>query len=206
MRNAIIAVAVASSLFAAIPDAHACGNSMRNEENLLVAERDQKTLRMAQVAAKKGDHAEALQLAEQALKSQERYVRRRARQIAGTAAVRLERYEKALQHLQVSVKESGNLPVITARLAEAEVGLGRHASALERLEALEKDGLVPDADAYVALARARMSKADKDGARKAVDQALLKDKKHAAALALKDELEEKKQPEKTTPKAARAGA
>lgn len=72
---------------------------------------------------------------------------------------------------------------------EAEVGLGEHASALSRLEALEQDGLIPDADAWVALARARLQKEDRERALKAVEQALIKDRNHSVALALRAEFD-----------------
>lgn len=76
-----------------------------------------------------------------------------------------------------------------ARLAEVRVGLKKHAAAKPVLEALAREDLMPDADAWVALAQAREAASDVKGALVAVATALQRAPRHAGALALKKSLQ-----------------
>jgi len=112
-----------------------------------------------------------------------------ARRVAGVALLRLGRYDEALAHLQHSAREFNNEPYVLAKLGQAELGAGKTAEGKARLEALEKDQLLPDADSQVALARARFADDDRPGALAAVTSALAQDPRHGGALALKAKLD-----------------
>lgn len=186
---AVLLISTATFLLHA-PSAHACGNSMREHQELHLVDHES-YLRAAKQHFASGKDRRALKSAELAMKSREAGIQKEARKVGGLAALRMGRYQKAMVHLEKAAKLSGDMPVLLARLGEAEVGAGKYDVALARLQTLEEQGLLPDADAYVALGKARAHNGDVDGALKAVGQALEKNSAHKGALALKAKLEKK---------------
>ncbi|MHB8873819.1 MAG: tetratricopeptide repeat protein [Myxococcaceae bacterium] len=111
-----------------------------------------------------------------------------ARRVAGVALLRLGRYDEALMHLERSAREFKGEPYVRAKLAQAQLGSGKPAEGRANLEALDSEGLLPDADSKVALARARFAEDDRDGALAAVKAALAQDPRHGQALLLRAKL------------------
>jgi tetratricopeptide (TPR) repeat protein len=113
---------------------------------------------------------------------------RQARRVLAIA-LRLGEYKEARAGLLLALKDSPDEPLLIARLAEAELGLGRIAEARKKLEDLSSRLLLPDADAQVALANARLAEGAREAALEAVKAALQQEPKHPAALAFKAQLE-----------------
>jgi uncharacterized protein HemY len=118
---------------------------------------------------------------------------RQARRTLGVAQLRMALFTEARQTLTAALADDPDEPVLTARLAEAEEGLGLHNDAKSRLEPLRMKGLLPDADAHVALARALYGLGETGPARIEVDQALASEPDHPGALGLKQQLDKKPQ-------------
>lgn len=109
---------------------------------------------------------------------------RRAHLIAGQAALKLGKYAAAEEHLAPYGDERSATALVKARLAEARVGTDQAARALPVLEALAKEDRMPDGQAWVALMRARQATGDQAGAAEAAREALGRDPRNRAALAL----------------------
>jgi tetratricopeptide (TPR) repeat protein len=110
--------------------------------------------------------------------------------IAGESALKVKDYARAEAWLQPLAAGPRATAYYKARYAEALVGLRSFERARDSLEPLARGDLMPDAPAWVALARARQATGNKAGAIDAVKSALERDAQNGEALALKGELEQ----------------
>jgi len=174
--------------------AHACGNSMRHEERLLMATSpEEKLLKRAQREFAQKRYAQALESGKELIELKTPLHQKWGHRIAGLSALQLGNYQVAQEHLTEAASLFEQSPMLLTKLAEAEVGLAQYDAAIGRLDKL---GDLLDADGFVVLARARMGKSDRDGALAAVKQALEMNPRHKGALGLRDELEGKPQQKK----------
>jgi Tfp pilus assembly protein PilF len=182
------ALALAGCVLLAAP-AFACINGMNAEDK----KRSDSELLVSKAAQKLDDrdYAGALKDAKKVLENDRStpLAKKTARRVMGLSELRLGQLKEAKAHLLDALKESANEPLLVARLGEAEAGLGQFEEARKRLEELSAKMLLPDADAQVALAKARLAAGDSDGAKKAVAAALEQEPEHAGALAMKAQLE-----------------
>lgn len=112
----------------------------------------------------------------------------RAQRIAGQSALKTKDYPSAVKYLRPLAEGPRATAYYKARLGEALVGSGESSQARGILEALARSDLMPDAEGWVALAHARRTAGDHDGARAAVASALGRDPQNADALALQQAL------------------
>jgi predicted Zn-dependent protease len=112
----------------------------------------------------------------------------RAQRIAGQSALKLKDYPAAVKYLRPLAEGPRATAYYKARLGEALVGSGESSQAKGILEGLAKSDLMPDAEGWVALAHARRTAGDHEGARAAVASALGRDPQNAEALALQQAL------------------
>ena len=94
----------------------------------------------------------------------------------GLACLKIGNLKRAVESL-TSLAQHTREPFIQAKLAEAQLRLGAsenrlETSAQQSLEALAERGLLSDADAWAALALARMKAGNEDGAKAACKSAL----------------------------------
>ncbi len=106
----------------------------------------------------------------------------------GIAHLRLGNVVDARSFLRQAQRHFDDDAVVAARLAEAEVATDWPQRARDLLEPLAKADLMPDADAWTALAKARRKTGDEEGARQALERALAMDASNTAAKALQQEL------------------
>lgn len=184
------ALLFAGSVLMSLP-AFACVNGM-NEEDTRKSEAD-KLLAQAATKLDDRDYTAGLKSATAALEHRQASpaTKRLARRLVGKARLKLGHFSEAAAAFRTCLEEapSPNDPLLTARLAEAEVGMGKNAEGRARLESLNDSDLLPDADARVALARARFATGDTPGAYTALKAALDQEPDHAGALALKKHLD-----------------
>lgn len=200
MKRLLFHVVTAMTLLAASP-AFPCVSSMRvHRRPINVANADRQLMDRAREHLAAGRNEEALVAAETLL-DEERpgqpvpELRKWALRVAGLSSLRLDRFEDAVSYLEQALQEFDDEPYLAAKLGEAEVGAGQLDEGLARLESLAADDLLPDADAHVALAQARLAKGDSGGALEAVNAALVQQPEHAGALTLKEQLEADAEPE-----------
>lgn len=169
--------------------AFACINGMNAEDK----QRADSELLVSKAAQKLDDrdYSGALKDAKRVLENElaTSLAKKSARRVIALSELRLGELKDARRHLLEALKESPNEPQLVARLGEAEVGLGQFEEARKRLEELSAKLLLPDADAQVALAKARLAAGDSEGAKKAIAAALEQEPEHAGALAVKAQLE-----------------
>lgn len=182
------ALALAGSVLLSLP-AFACINGMREKER----EAPEMDL-VARAAAKKlyerdyqGAAADATRVLSH--KSSTTLAKRQARRTLGTARLRLGDLEGARTTLLEALKEQADEPVLLSRLGEAEVGLGKNQEAKARLEPLKEQGLLPDPEAHVALAKAYLALGEVAAAKAEVEEALKQQPGHPGATAMKAQLE-----------------
>ncbi len=196
MRQSLIRAVLLASLLASLlggSAALACGNSMRL---FMASPEDEQKLQQAQEHFAAGRCDLASPLITQVLDNSVGQADRAAYKIAGLCELKTGSYDAAREHLTVAVREYKNLPYVVAKLGEAEVALGAFDQALPRLEKLFKKSLLPDADSFVALARARAHRGDKAGALAAIDGAVALSPGDAKAAAVRTEVEAMPEPAK----------
>lgn len=190
--------AAALCLTLAAPAALACGNAMREHRIRMMGElraahdarqkdlqeRLPENLDRANAAYAKGDYKAALAAAREVLELEklDPVAKKRARKIGGQAALKLEKWAEAVRYLEPLGREPDASPFFRARLAEAMGNAGRRDQALRIFRELQQAELMPDADAWVALARLQVD--DKLALWTAIEKALERDPKHKGALAL----------------------
>lgn len=162
----------------------ACGNSMREHSRPSANE----SLVAAQQAFKQGDFHRAASLGVVAQREGSEAGRLQARRLTGLAYLKLGEPSKAVSELEAFVMQRKE-PFASVKLAEARLrsqdsSAEVKAAALATLEKMTADDLVSDADALAALGRARMEKGDAAGARRACEQALQVEPRHAEAAKL----------------------
>lgn len=165
----------------------ACGNSMRE----LAVPRPNSLVVEANRAFRDGRFADAARLADKALANPRglaSFERAAALRTSGVAHLKGGDFAKSVELLG-KLLEIRKEPFVRAKLAEAQLrqagALGKAGgSAKEALEKLSAEGLLADADAWAALARARDSSGDPDGARKACRSALEIQAEHAESKEL----------------------
>lgn len=172
--------------------ASACGNSFYHERREETP--DQAALRIARAALQGGKHQAAYDKGVELAKSSDPKMSKWGHRIAGVAALKLKRFAESASELSVALDKFDGEPYLAAKLGEAEVGQGKNDAALKRLDALDKDGLIGEADTYVALAKARLAAGERDRALDAVNKALAQTPAHAEALAMKKDLTAKPTP------------
>lgn len=196
-----LSAAAALCLTLAAPAALACGNAMREHQIRMMGElraahdarqkdlkqRLPENLDRANAAYARGEYRVALEAAREVLevKQLDPVTRRRARKIGGQAALKLQRWAEAVRYLEPLDKGPDASPFFRARLAEAMGNAGRRDQALRIFNELQKAELMPDADAWVALARLQVD--HKLALWTAIEKALERDPKHKGALALQEQ-------------------
>lgn len=202
--KAAVALVASACLGLLVPSsAWGCMNSMNEHRKPIhVADAFEIALREANAALSHGDYKKAKTRAQFATSAHDPAIAVKANRTLGLAALKLGNFDEASRALELANKNKPT-PIITARLAEAELGAGRTERAAMLLEQLAGDGVIPDADGFVALAKARLAKANKEGALAAVRGALAMNAQHDEALALKAQLEGEAPPARPEP--ARVG-
>lgn len=172
------------------PAAFACINGMKLEG----FERKENLVAQASRAYRGGRYAEAATLADRGLATKPGDADRRALlRTAGLANLKLGNFDRSVEHFDALVKDKKE-PFVQAKLSEAQLrraeGKGTvDAEAKAVLDKLFADGLVSDADALVALARARARAGEVDAAKAAVAEALRTQPDHPEALELRRSLD-----------------
>jgi tetratricopeptide (TPR) repeat protein len=196
--------ALALSVTLAAPPVWACINGMKQHNSGYAPDRpvakkpkappkeSDKLLKDANDKFLAGDWAAAKVVAGQAVQATEpgSLDHVRALRIAGESALKVKDYTRAEAWLQPLAAGPRATAYYKARYAEALVGLRSFERARDSLEPLARGDLMPDAPAWVALARARQATGNKAGAIDAVKSALERDAQNGEALALKGELEQ----------------
>lgn len=200
----------------AAPAALACGNAMREHRIRMMQElradhdarqrdlRDRlpENLDRANAAYARGEYKVALEAAREVLevKPLEAVPKRRARKLGGQAALKLQRWAEAVRFLEPLDREPDASPFFRARLAEAMGNAGQRDKALRIFGELQQAELMPDADAWVALARLQVNH-NKFALWTAIEKALERDPKHQGALALQEKYPQPPEVESFVPNA-----
>lgn len=189
MKTLAAVLAVAAVLVA--PAALACVNGM----NLERFERKENLVANASKAYRAGHYAEAASIADKALAGKVSDADRRALlRTAGLANLKLGQFDKSVASFDALVKEKKE-PFVQAKLAEAQLrAAGFSGSGKDALEKLATDGLLSDADAWTALAQARVVAGDPAGAKAACEEALKVQPGHPEATQLAATLSAPKPP------------
>jgi tetratricopeptide (TPR) repeat protein len=146
----------------------------------------------ARKALAEGRYEAALQLAQRALEEGVQKAQKKwAHRVSGEAQLKLGRPEDAIRQFNATGSEFADDAVFTSLLAQAELRAGQ-ASGGERLEALARNEMMPDAAAWYWLARARQSKGELETALVAAKEAVKLNPKDAEAQKLVKELSKPK--------------
>jgi tetratricopeptide (TPR) repeat protein len=184
------ALILASCVLMSYP-AFACMNGMHDEDMSPSADL---MARRANQKLQQRDYPGAVKAANTVLKDNNASaaIKRQARRTLGVAQLRMALYKEAHENLMAALLESPDDPQIIARLGETEEALGQHAEAKGRLEALRAQGMLPDPEAHIALARALFALGEVDAARNELNEALAQEPDNAAALGLKAKMDKAK--------------
>jgi tetratricopeptide (TPR) repeat protein len=214
LRHTFAVAALCSTL--AAPAALACGNALREHQIQMMGElraahdarqkdlkeRLSENLDRANAAYARGEYQVALEASREVLELEklDPVVKRRARKLGGQAALKLQRWAEAVRHLEPLDNGPDASPFFRARLAEAMANAGQRDKALRIFFQLRHAELMPDADAWVALARLEVG--NQLALWTAIEKALERDPSHKGALALRAQYPEPPEVESQTPSAA----
>jgi hypothetical protein len=152
-------ILVVSFLCAASQPVFACADALVAEQLVVenLADQDRTSIRIANSYLSAGRPDKAIPEAQRVLDGRSGHSarhRRAAQRILGLAALGLHKFHAAAANLAKALGSSHE-PYLEAKLGEAEVGAGKLALALVRLEELERRELIPDDSVRAALMRAR---------------------------------------------------
>lgn len=168
-----VAAVLSAAIVVSAGAAFACGNSMRFRA------REESVVAKASKAYRSGNYADAAAVAERAMKDADELSpgdRRALLRTHGLASLKLGNFEKSVTSF-VALSDETKEPFVQVKLAEARIRDALrtnqlNATAKNVLEKLAADGLLADADAWVALAHARRLDGDRTGAVAACEDAL----------------------------------
>ncbi len=164
---AVWSAAIVVTAGAAFP----CGNSMRFRERV------ENMVAKAGASYRDGRYADAIQYAEIGIKGSVSDGDRRALlRTHGLASLKLGHFSQSMDSFNLLLAEKKE-PFVRVKLAEAQLRSTQLKGKVDddakaSLEKLATDGLLSDADAWTALAEARATGGDADGARTACGEAL----------------------------------
>ncbi len=168
-----VAAVLSAAIVVSAGAAFACGNSMRFRA------REESVVAKASKAYRSGNYAGAAAVAETAMKDADDLSpgdRRALLRTHGLASLKLGNFEKSVTSF-MALSDETKEPFVQVKLAEARIRDALRTNQLNVtakgvLEKLAADGLLADADAWVALANARRLDGDSTGAIAACEDAL----------------------------------
>jgi hypothetical protein len=169
----------------------ACLNSMEEERRYEQTVFGETGARQALWLLKDGQYEKALRQADHVVATTRpsALALRILARVRAIANVRLARHTQARKWLPAAMAGYPDDPVLVAALAECEVDAGEMKKALDRLESLSARDLLPNAQAHLALARARHATGDAAGARTEVEATIHLDPSSVGARALRGVLD-----------------
>lgn len=179
-----VAAVLSAAIVVSAGSAFACGNSMRFRA------REESVVAKASKAYRNGNYADAAAVAETAMKDFDDLLspgdRRALLRTHGLASLKLGNFEKSVTSF-IALSDETKEPFVQVKLAEARIRDALRTNQLNVtakgvLEKLAADGLLADADAWVALAHARRLDGDSAGATAACDEALKVQPGHPEAI------------------------
>lgn len=188
MRRAALLLVPA---FLLAPPALACINGMKDVD---LGRLDQSPVARARAAHREGRYAEAVSISGEALKTAPKGVDRRfLLRMHGLSSLKLGHFKDAASSLTELSRETKE-PFVKAKLAETALRSAEAEGTLDEaargvLEKLGTEGLLADADAWAALAKARVRAGDRPGALQACEEALRTQAGHPEAAQLKAQLQ-----------------
>jgi len=166
-----VAAVMSAAIVVTAGAAFACGNSMRFRE------RDESMVAKASKAYREGNYAVAAELSKAALPGESTAAGRRALlRTNGLANLKLGNFAQSSSSFTLLAEENKE-PFVRVKLAESQLRAAQASDSTDEaakasLEKFASEGMLSDADAWAALARARAKSGDDAGARVACDEAL----------------------------------
>jgi hypothetical protein len=169
----------------------ACLNSMEAERRYDAMMNGETGAQQALWLLKDGQYDKALRQADHVIATYRpsTLASRMLARVRAISNVRLARHTEARKWLPAAMAAYPDDPVLIAALAECEVDAGEMKKGLDRLESLFARDLLPNAQAHLALARARHATGDAAGARAEVEATLHLDPSSVGARALRGVLD-----------------